>query len=297
MGKKKKKRKPGKPYNSNPYVYELQPYDNDDYLYGDKYAQWDWQGYLNCHKGNTKVLSTGRDMGGSLFIGGWSRGAEHPDDMTVFDMTGNSPPKTHTGTYYQITIDDFDVPQWSMFFWESMAMVVYNELSHGDVLVACAGGHGRSGMFVAIVSYILSDKRYIRIHDGELLKRDPLLWLRKVHCHDAVETVAQELCVYETCLAHKDNSIIREELDIILSKPRHVYKPVKYQTAVNDYANDEHDELEGWMCPICLSFHNTMIQALMCCSTKDSLRYCPVCLTKKDLPIEAYNCCKSVELS
>jgi len=247
--------------------------------------------YWDCHKGNTKLLSSGRGTGGSLYIGGWSRGAHHSEDMTVFDLTGGSTPKGHRGTWYPIHMEDYGVPQWSLFFWESLAMTIYHELSSGDVLITCQGGHGRSGMFAAIIAYMLRDKRYIRILETDKLMTDPIWWIREVYCQEAVETVAQELCVYETCLEFKPNLRLQEALEETRKRPRYVYKPASYTKLGDDWLDEEKKE-EEWICPLCTLEHDTMIEALMCCSTIDSLRYCPVCLTKHSLPIDAYNCCK-----
>lgn len=288
MGKKKKKRKVGKPYNVNPYAYA--EYDGANYTSGIGKA------YLSCHQGNTKLLSCGRGEGGSLFIGGWSRGADHPDDMTVFDLTGVSASKTHYGHYYQIAIEDFDTPSWSLFFWESMAMTIYDELSRGDVLIACTGGHGRSGLFATVISYILRSKRYVTMPDKDVLDSDPLAWIRVVHCHQAVETLSQELCVYETCLAYEDNVRIREQMEELKNKPRHTYEPVSYTNLSEEWDTPEEKETDYWECPICLKEHNSMVAGLMCCNTRDSLRYCPVCFSEHDFAVEAYYCCSNVPL-
>jgi len=289
MGKKKKKRKAGKPYNANPYAYETG--------YSSYTSGVPARTYLDCHRGNTKLLSCGRGEGGSLFIGGWSRGADHTDEMTVFDLTGVSADKAHYGHYYQIKIEDFDTPSWSLFFWESLAMAIYDELSRGDVLIVCTGGHGRSGMFSSIIAYILRSKRYITIPEKELLDSDPLAWIRTTHCHQAVETLSQELCVYETCIAYEDNSRIREQMEELKNKPRHKYEPVSYTTLSDEWESVDEEMLDYWECPICLKEYDSMIAALMCCNTRDSLRYCPVCFQFHDYPVEAYYCCSNVQLS
>jgi len=295
MGKKKKKRKVGKPYNINPSAYAEYEYDASDYA---SVSGVGTKNYFNCHRGNTKLLSCGRGEGGSLFIGGWSRGADHPDDMTVFDLTGGIPPKGHMGDYYQLKITDFDTPLWSMFFWESLAMTIYDELSRGNVLIACTGGHGRSGLFASIIAYMMRGKRYITIPDRDVLDSDPLAWVRLLHCHQAVETLSQELCVYETCLAYEDNVRIREQMEILKSKPRHKYEPVSYTRLSEDWDTTGDDVDDGVLeCPICLKEYVSMIAALMCCNTKDSLRYCPVCFAKHDFSVEAYYCCYNVALS
>jgi len=296
MGKKKSKKR-GQPYiphqvddgvNYYDDVYEQSWGNSKWYDYGGYSASSYWK----CHVGNTKVLSSSKGDGGTLFIGGWSRGAYHSDDMTIIDLTAGKKPLRHRGHYYAINIDDFDVPQWSLFFWESIAMTVYEELMHGDVLIACQGGHGRSGMVTAIVAYMMSNKRHIRISERQMLLDDPVAWIRHMHCLNAVETVSQETCVYETCIAFLPNESIKEALDEIRNKPRYTSPTDKYYDEVVAEWVTEPEESEIYLCPLCLEEHGTMIEALMCCNTTNSVRYCPVCMTKHELPIDAFNCCR-----
>ena len=304
--KKKKKKKAGQPYIPAPrpmkdYNQYDTTYDTDQYLdysaEDDKW--WDYvggkgfQSYYECHQGNSKVLSSSKGEGGSLYIGGWSRGCYHSDEMTVIDLTGDKTPLRHSGNYYSIHINDFGVPQWSLFFWESLAMMVYDELKYGDVLIACQGGHGRSGMVIAILSYLMLNKRYIRVTNRELLQKDPIVWIRSVHCYEAVETVSQEILVYETCLAMGHNQSIEDALTEVRNRPRYVptAKKDEYRDIVAEWV-EEPEESDLYLCPLCLEEYGTMIDALMCCNTSTSLRYCPVCLTKHELPVEAYECCR-----
>ena len=176
-------------------------------------------------------------------------------------------------------------------------MTVYQELTMGDVLIACQGGHGRSGMVTAIVAYMMRNKRHIRIPDRELLVADPVAWIQEVHCKNAVETLSQERCVYETCLACGDNPQIVKALAELNKRPRYT-KNTKPSTGYGEVIAEwvsEPDQSDVYTCPLCTQEYDTMIEALMCCNTSNSLRYCPVCLTKHELPVDAYNCCKIVQ--
>jgi protein-tyrosine phosphatase len=51
----------------------------------------------------------------------------------------------------------------------------------------CDGGHGRTGMIAAV---LLS---YLGVIPAE---EDPIVYLRKIYCEKAVETIAQEALVY-----------------------------------------------------------------------------------------------------
>jgi len=184
--------------------------------------QWEWSetkktwdfvgagsyGYTQdkCHEGNTKIY-TEKD-GGSLYIGGWNNGAEVTNKMHVIDLTG----KEHI--YYEIAVAMDDVSKaflkytskcrgWlSMPFpdygtpdiktheqWVGIAGEIKKILKKGThVLVACTGGHGRSGLFCAIVGNILNKGK-----DGW---DNPVQKIRDLHCSSAVETQAQEQFVY-----------------------------------------------------------------------------------------------------
>lgn len=75
--------------------------------------------------------------------------------------------------------------------WEGVANTIRDLLKKGtDVLVACHGGHGRSGLFCAIVGYLLNIE-----HDNSW--SSPVEKVRFLHCEDAVETFAQEKFVYD----------------------------------------------------------------------------------------------------
>lgn len=270
-------------------------YYEDVYLASKGYYDYEYTGGgWSCHIGNTKVLTSSRGEGGTLYIGGWSRGAYHSDEMTVIDLASERTPLNHTGNWYSIGIDDFKVPKWSAFFWESMAMLVYNELQSGDVLVACQGGHGRSGMFVSVIAYMLRRKRHIRILERELLICNPLDWIREIHCDSAVETLAQERMVINTCISVTDNpDNLLKVLERINERP--VYKTKSSSSSVYGEVVAEWiaepDEEEVFLCPICTEEFNTLIEALMHCNTA-TIRHCPVCLKKHDLPVNAYECHK-----
>jgi hypothetical protein len=75
--------------------------------------------------------------------------------------------------------------------WEGIAATIEEILEQGhDVLVACHGGHGRSGLFCAIVGYLLNIK-------DDPSWSSPVEKIRKIHCEEAVETLAQEKFVYD----------------------------------------------------------------------------------------------------
>jgi len=244
--------------------------------------------YLDCHLGNTKTISLGRRDGGSLFIGGWSRGGHIHNHMPVIDLTGKSQPTSHKATYYSLAIPAFSIPKWSMYFWEQLAMTVYHEMSQGDVMIISQNGHGRVAVVTTILAYILQNKRYIQVPQSNLLAEDPVAWIETIHCEDSMDSIIQNICIYETCNKFSSSPSLTMRLaELEISDPKYIYYPDVYSQLEIDTEIKEEDNI--YTCPVCLKEHNTMVEAIMCHST--SLTTCPICGSKHELPVEAYTCC------
>lgn len=164
----------------------------------------------NCHTGNTELYR--EPNGGKLMIGGWNQGAHFDWNTHVIDLTGNERKFYEMPTAYDETsrqflaftgqlyagwlslpFPDFKTPQnlTTRAQWEGIAGIISNILKKGnDVLVACHGGHGRSGLFCAIVCYLLAVNK-------DRSWSSPVEKIRKLHCDDAVETLSQEKFVYD----------------------------------------------------------------------------------------------------
>lgn len=172
------------------------------------YTQTSWS-KKTCHKGNSKIYT--EPNGGTLYIGGWNMDATFNWNTHVIDLTGSEHkywdiPYAYdaesqkflqfTGNSYagwlSLPFPDFSTPPHitTRAQWEGIANNIRNLLKSGrDVLVACHGGHGRSGLFCSIVGYILAvntDRSWA----------SPVEKIRKIHCQDAVETLSQERFVY-----------------------------------------------------------------------------------------------------
>lgn len=163
----------------------------------------------DCHKGNTALWT--HKTGASLFIGGWNNGATFDSNTHVIDLTGTEHkywdvpfayaeeskrflPFVGAGYkgWLSLPFPDFKTPPSIRSYeqWYGIAETIRTILSEGtDVLVACHGGHGRSGLFCSIVAYILSG--------GSAAWASPVDNLRKIHCDEAVETIDQEQFVYD----------------------------------------------------------------------------------------------------
>lgn len=167
-----------------------------------------WEKKVKCHTGNTVIYQ--EPNGGSLMIGGWSNDAVVTHNTHVIDLTGLEHKFYEIPTAYDkrsmefmpflntcagwlsLPFPDFGTPSLKSYEqWHGIAMIIQKILQSGtDVLVACHGGHGRSGLFCAIVGYILG------INSNRSWS-SPVEHIRKIHCVEAVETIAQEKFVYD----------------------------------------------------------------------------------------------------
>lgn len=162
-----------------------------------------------CHTGNCLILDWGNGAG--LYAGGWTRNANPGEDWGVIDLSEFHRPNMYTGSkqadkYFSHTLQgnqerskgitlhlpirDYATPHFGMRTWVNLANDVQGMLDKGiNVLVACDGGHGRTGLTIAILATLLNK-------DGCTLP-DPIAWVRKVYCMEAIETTGQELYVYD----------------------------------------------------------------------------------------------------
>lgn len=77
--------------------------------------------------------------------------------------------------------EDFDIPpaQIGRDWWETLAEEARR---YKEVWICCTGGHGRTGTTAAILAYLLDNKEV-----GD----DPVEFIRRHYCDQAVETPAQ----------------------------------------------------------------------------------------------------------
>lgn len=158
-----------------------------------------------CHNGNTNLLQIGSAR---LMMGGWGTGASFNVNTHVIDLTGRehlsisnpfgddplsrailaNVPKRFAG-WTSVPFPDYGTPKITTEGWKNITEAIRDTLQRGtDILIACEGGHGRSGIFAAIVCYLLSP--------GSAEWENPVETIRKKHCQEAVETPEQEEYVY-----------------------------------------------------------------------------------------------------
>lgn len=175
---------------------------------------WKASSKANCHTGQSLIFTTtgGIDVygGGRNRAGGWwkapvpldlamgpdetmapfnksalSGGTIVPDGWSCDAFTGRiDPPK------YMIELDfpDFGVPQVDKLFWYALCDDI---VEHGikTISTQCAGGHGRTGVQLCILYYLLNDDdvKSTITDAGQLIEL-----IRELHCDHAVETDGQQ---------------------------------------------------------------------------------------------------------
>lgn len=145
-----------------------------------------------CHYGNVAVTK----VPFPLYAAGWSRGFHKVKDSIVIDLADVIiEPKV---TFWNMEVPDElndryspdcqviriqwvdgGVPTLSPLFWHRLAD--WLETQNKTVIVACMGGHGRTGTALAILAGIY------RLHG----QADIGEWVRARHCHHAIETRSQ----------------------------------------------------------------------------------------------------------
>lgn len=173
------------------------------------YAQSSYSA-VKCHTGNTTIYTS--PNGSKLQIGGWNNGASFDWNTHVIDLTGMEHKywdipiaydeaskgflpflmQAYAG-WLSLPFPDYGTPTGlkTLAQWQGIAKTIAGIMDEGhNVLVACHGGHGRSGLFCAIVGYILN------IADDPTWA-SPVEKIRKIHCDEAIETYAQEKFVYD----------------------------------------------------------------------------------------------------
>jgi hypothetical protein len=161
------------------------------------------------------LLLTSVNGKGGLYAGGFTRGVDI-NGYYVIDLTGNryksrrdeievyDKPSLSAFTtvlsvedavmepkgWLSLPIEDMKAPEYSIKVWAALAEDVVKLINKEEkVVIACLGGHGRTGVACAILGYILAPT-----HVGD----NPVEWIRKIHCDEAVETISQVDYVFKT---------------------------------------------------------------------------------------------------
>lgn len=177
-----------------------------------------WQGKADCHSGQRVVFTTHDGIeilaGGKNRSGGWHKAHPLPQLAIGPDETMASPSVLDSKTivpqgwsceqhltnlepplFVYLDFPDFGTPAVNKYFWYAL---VDDIREHGikSVSTQCAGGHGRTGVQLAILRYLLAtdDERATYTDAGVLID-----WVRSVHCTHAVETKGQQQYIAMVC--------------------------------------------------------------------------------------------------
>ena len=176
-----------------------------------------WQSKQGCHTGQSLIFRTTDDIevwaGGKNREGGWHK-------MTPLPQLAMGPSET-LGTWgmksktevpegwsceqhleiitppLMLSLDwpDYSIPAVSKYFWYAVIDDI-REYNIKTISTQCAGGHGRTGVQLAILAYLLSteDERAAWPDAGVLID-----WVREQHCTHAVEAKSQQEYIADVC--------------------------------------------------------------------------------------------------
>lgn len=150
--------------------------------------KWTPPVYVSCHEGNVFCFED-KASGVNVYGGGATREAYPTKEMLVLDLCGRFRPEIEANfplpacleshKWLRISWEDMGTPSLSLDSWEQIIKIIRAEKR--DVLVACQGGHGRTGTALSILAGLM----------GALPKEDIVNTLRGIYCEKIVETCGQ----------------------------------------------------------------------------------------------------------
>tara|TARA_R110000824_G_scaffold128972_2_gene290089 strand:- start:964 stop:2196 length:1233 start_codon:yes stop_codon:yes gene_type:complete len=168
-----------------------------------------------CHSGQKAVITIGDIIlyaGGRNRSGGWQM-MNPPADLAMgpsetLGTWGKSKTQVpegwscedvlRTNSPHMISFDwpDYSIPKVGKEFWYALIQDIKDN-NIKRISTQCAGGHGRTGVQLAILAYLLSDekKRKKEWPNSAVLVE----WVRKAHCSHAVEARSQQEYIAEVC--------------------------------------------------------------------------------------------------
>ena len=176
-----------------------------------------WVSKSDCHTGHNLIFKTQDGIevwgGGKNRAGGWHKMSPPPqlamgpsETLSSWGMKDKTEVpegwscEQHLDNVeppHMLSLDwpDFNIPNVSKYFWYA----VIDDIREHDIKTIstqCAGGHGRTGVQLAILAYLLGteDERAAWPDAGVLIE-----WVREQHCFHAVETVSQQQYISDVC--------------------------------------------------------------------------------------------------
>ena len=255
-------------------------------------------GYHTCHTGQRKVIEVGGVelyAGGRNRNGGWQKMQPMADlamgpseTMGSLSSAGTSVPEgwvcehllPKPPLFVSFDWPDFSIPKVNKEFWYALADDIQKN-NIKTVSCQCAGGHGRTGVQLAILTYILSKMTQSPAAstegawEGERTEwataYDLIMDVRSAHCEHAVEAVSQHEYIAMVCnlpmgksaIVPKAKPVITYDFDEYEEDDDPEWKALKRQAKRMD---DEMDDEFVEQCPVCEStnIHDTDPSSPVC---------------------------------
>lgn len=175
-----------------------------------------WVSKQTCHTGHNLIFKTDDGVevwaGGRNRNGGWHLMSPLPQlaiapsetlGMNLLSSKTEVPEGwsceqhlTNGTAPHFVSLDwpDFSIPKVSKYFWYALL----DDIKEFDIKVIstqCAGGHGRTGVQLAILAhYLIPTEQHTWKDAGELIE-----WVREQHCTHAVEAKSQQQYIADVC--------------------------------------------------------------------------------------------------
>tara|TARA_Y100000310_G_scaffold182236_1_gene182304 strand:- start:10455 stop:11030 length:576 start_codon:yes stop_codon:yes gene_type:complete len=139
-----------------------------------------------CHTGNVLAFQDPKS-GVKVYGGGRTREVDPKPDMFLVSLDDNLSPQFYTNIlpmqkinnpFVDIPWRDYGVPNVGITFWHKLVSTMRS--LQQPVLIACVGGHGRTGTALSILCAMMSVDR-----------QNPVKYIRDNYCDEAVESQSQ----------------------------------------------------------------------------------------------------------
>lgn len=242
----------------------------------------DYSSKAGCHTGNPVVFEidgVAIHAGGHSRNGGWHRMSPMPDlaigpaqvmdnsRATVVPDGFSCRANIGGGTPQIISIDwpDFSIPQdVHRDFWLALVDDI-KRLGIKTVSTQCVGGHGRTGVQLCILGYLMGDAECLKQPDAAALTK----YVRSIYCHHAVEGKSQQqyiaevlqIPVGESLFAsfpkQKNNFTFVDDSDMPTKKKKNQPKADYWEVEEEDDGDGFPTTWELYACGVCNHHHWT----------------------------------------
>ena len=186
-----------------------------------------YESKAGCHTGHNLIFKTSDGIevwaGGKNRQGGWQKMSPLPQlamgpSETLVSYSASSKTDVPEGWSCEqhlenttpppmLSLDwpDFSIPKVSKYFWYAVIDDI-REMKIKSISTQCAGGHGRTGVQLAILAYLLGTKEErVAWPDAGVL----IDWVRDMHCTHAVESKDQQQYIADVCgIPHGTDKVV-----------------------------------------------------------------------------------------